>query len=152
MIISLTFLTQCFVPLYFCFLSFSFTVQKNSPFIYLSSFFLYPSSFFFFILILCLFIFIFFSSMCHSRCCLGIVEQPSVPLDSYFIEVMINKDFWGLLCYFDKLSVTLNAIVSSGLLWIHQEDPEGHPQTFCAYHGKMPLIAQNTDWCGQCDQ
>lgn len=129
MIISLTFLTQCFIPFFLCFLSFSFTVQKNSPFIYLSSSFLYPSSFFFFILILSVFLFIFFSNMCHSRS-LGIVGQPSIPLDSYFIEVMMNKDFWGLLFYFDELSVALNAIVSSGLFWIHQEDPEGHPWTF----------------------
>jgi len=36
----------------------------------------------------------------------------------------MNKDFWGLLFYSEKLFVALNAMVSGGLIWIHQEDPE----------------------------
>ena len=64
----------------------------------------------------------------------------------------MNKDLWDLLFYYDKLYVALNATVSSGLLWIHQEDLEGHPWTFCAYPSEMSQIAQNTNWCGQCDQ
>ena len=50
---------------------------------------------------------------------------------------MMNKDLWDLLFYYDKLYVALNATVSSGLLWIHQEDLEGHPWTFCAYPSEM---------------
>lgn len=62
--------------------------------------------------------------MCHGRCCLGIVGQLCVPSDSSFLEVTMNKDFWGLLFYFENLSVALNAMVLGELLWIHQEDPE----------------------------
>ena len=78
--------------------------------------FLYFPSFFFFILILCLVLFIFFSSMCHSRCCPNVVGQPSVPSGYSFLKVIMNKDFWGLLSYFDKLSIALNVTISSGLL------------------------------------
>ena len=68
---------------------------------------------------LCLILFIFFSSMCHSRCCPGIDGQPFVPSDFSFLEIMMNKNFWSLLFYFEKLSIALNAMVSGGLIWIH---------------------------------
>ena len=98
--ISVTFLTHCFAP---SFSSFYLSILINCPeiaFIYLSSFFLYSSSFFFFILILCLILFIFFSSLCHSRCCPSIVRQPSVPSNSSFLEVMMNKYLWGLFIFY----------------------------------------------------
>ena len=71
--------------------------------------------------------------MCHSRCCLDVVGQPSVPSGSSFFKVMMNKDFWGFLSYSDKLSIALNVIVSGGIFLIivpggifliYQEDPE----------------------------
>ena len=40
----------------------------------------------------------------------------SVPSNSSFVKIMMNKDFWGLLFYSDKLSVILNAITSNGSL------------------------------------
>ena len=52
------------------------------------------------ILIMCLTLFIFFSSICHSRCCSDLVGQPSVPSRSPFLEVIMNKDFWGFLFCF----------------------------------------------------
>ena len=63
--------------------------------------------------------------------------QPYVLSNSSFLKAMMNKDLWDLLFYYDKLYVALNATVSSGLLWIHQEDLEGHPWTFCAYPSEM---------------
>ena len=47
-----------------------------------------------------------------------------VPSGSSFVEVIMNEDFWGMF-YPNKLSVALNAITSSGQLWIQQEDLEG---------------------------
>ena len=102
---------------------------------------LYSSSSFFFILILCLILFIFFSDMCHSRCCSSLVGQSSIPLSSSFLEVMMNKDFWGFLFYSDKLSVALNATASGWLLWIYQEDLEGFLGCY-VYLGMMSLIVQ----------
>ena len=106
---------------FFSFFFFNYSSSKNLSSLCLS-FLLYSSFSFFIILILCLALLIFFSSMCHSRCCPNMVGQPFVPSNSSFVEVMVNKDFWGLLFYSNKLSVTLNAIVSGGLLWIYQED------------------------------
>ena len=66
-----------------------------------------------------IYIYIFFSSMCHSRCCPSLVGQPSVPSSSSFLEIMMNKDFWGFLFYSDKLSVALNDMVLGRSLWIY---------------------------------
>ena len=46
------------------------------------------------------------------------VGRFSVPSGSSFVKVMMSEDFWGLLFYSDKLYVVLNAITSSGSLWI----------------------------------
>ena len=54
--------------------------------------------------------------MCHNRCCPGVVGQLSVPSGSSFLEVIVNKNFWSLLFYFDKLFVALNGIMLGGLL------------------------------------
>lgn len=114
---------MCFTPLFLFFLLQE-SRSKNSL-VCLSSFFLYTPSVFFFILILCLVLFIFFSNKCHSSCCPDVVGQPSILSSSSFLKVIVNKDFWDLLSYFDKLFVVLNATVSSGLLWIYQEDLKG---------------------------
>ena len=51
--------------------------------------------------------------------------------------------FYFLFFYYcDKLSIALNATMSSGLLWIHQKDLEGHTLIFCAHPGGMSLIAR----------
>ena len=97
---------------------------KNDPLILSISSLLYSPSSSFFILIHYIIRLIFFSSMSYSRCCSNVVGQPSVPSCSPFPKVMMNKDFWGFLSYSDKLSIALNVIVSSGLLWIYQEDLE----------------------------
>ena len=104
-------------------------------------FFLYSSSSSSFcILILCLILLIFFSSMGHSRCSLGLVRQPSVPSSSSFLEVMMNKDFQGFLCYYDKLSVALNDIVLGGSLWILQEDLKGFLRRYVYHNGFIRVI------------
>ena len=110
----------CYISHYVFHFSFLASISFSNPskiaLICLPSFLLYSPSSFFFILILYLVLFIFFSSMCHSRCCLGVVGQLSVPSGSSFLEVIVNKNFWSLLFYFDKLFVALNAIMLGGLL------------------------------------
>ena len=103
-------------------------------------FFLYSPSSSFFILILCLILLIFFSSMCHSRCCPSLVRQPPIPSSSSFLEVMINKDFWGFLFYYDKLYVALNDMVLGGSLWIYQEDLKGFLGRYVYHSGFIRVI------------
>ena len=52
----------------------------------------------------------------------------------------MNKDFWGFLFYYDKLSVALNTIVSSGSLWIYQEDLEGFLECYVYHDGFIKKI------------
>ena len=52
----------------------------------------------------------------------------------------MNKDFWGFLFYFDKLSVALNAIMSGGSLWIYQEDLEGSLGCYVYHDGFIRKI------------
>ena len=102
-------------------------------------FFLYsPPSFF--ILILCLILLIFFSSMCHSRCYLGLVGQPPIPSSSSFLEVMMSKFFWGFLFYYDKLFVALHDMVLGGSLWIYQEDVKGFLGHYVYHSGFIRVI------------
>ena len=108
--LTITLLIVYFTPPFFLFCLFVKSL-KNLLFVCLSFFILYSPFFFFFILIPCLVFFIFFSNMCHNRCCLGIFGQPYVPSGSSFHEIMMNKDFWSLLFYLDKLSIALNATV-----------------------------------------
>lgn len=117
-----------------------FSICVSLPFFLSLLFLLYsPSSLFFFIFILCSIPFIFFSSMCHSRCYSGLVGQPFIPSSSSFLKVMMNKDFWNFSFYSNKLYFALNATASGGLLWIYQEDSEGFLECY-AYLGGQPFV------------
>ena len=52
----------------------------------------------------------------------------------------MNKDFWGFLFYFDKLSIELNAIMSGGSLWIYQEDSKGYLERYVYHDGFIRKI------------
>ena len=87
-----------------------------------------------------IYIYIFFSSMCHSRCCPSLVGQPSVPSSSSFLEIMMNKDFWGFFFSSDKLSVALNDMVLGRSLWIYQEDSKGFLGRYVYHSGIIKVI------------
>ena len=82
--------------------------------------------------------------MCHSRCCLDVVGQPSVPSGSSFFKVMMNKDFWGFLSYSDKLSVALNVIMLGGTFLIYQEDSERESET--SNTSRIPWKGSSIAW------
>ena len=76
-------------------LLFSLKIRKNLPHFLSISSLLHSPSPSFLILIPSFMCFIFFSSTSISMSHLYLIRQPSIPSDSSFLNVIMNRDFWG---------------------------------------------------------